>query len=213
MTHVITFKGIQHHPKLRVGFIFVVFQVCQICAQIWHVQDPPPRNWLPDHTGTAEESILDGRSVQQQRNSFPSHSFDHTSNLGIIGDANSTDLIVGHSCHLSCTSCSMPDEKVWHKDSLHTPESFIQQHSTLPTDVSCMSFYCTSASKRKCSLVCCGRAVDRDKANWLRRARQFDFWKQIWLPIGARGNIESPRGRVPSLKYGLLMIVTLKCWR
>lgn len=36
-----------------------------------------------------------------------------------------------------------------------TPVQFIQWHSTLPTDVSCVSFYCKSAGKGKCPLVYC----------------------------------------------------------
>lgn len=57
-----------------------------------------------------------------------------------------------------------------------------------------MSFYWTSAGKRKCSRVYFDRAVARDKANWRRWVLCVDFLKQIWTPTGAKGNIQSLSG-------------------
>lgn len=34
-----------------------------------------------------------------------------TSNLGIVGHAHTTDPVVGHCCHFTCTSSSVPVEQ------------------------------------------------------------------------------------------------------
>lgn len=98
MNTIITFKDVQHSPRAG-GVGCGEGGVCQIHA---------------------DEQITDTKQQITLRNDFSSLSSELTSDLGIVGHADSADPIVSHSCHLSCTPRSMPEEEEGDGDSLHT---------------------------------------------------------------------------------------------
>lgn len=99
-----------------------------------------------------------------------SYFFNHTSDLGIIGDANSTDPIVGHGCHLSGTSCSMPDEK-------ETKTVYWLLCNSANDTAPYIHLWVHLSTARWLVYLCtCGWAVDQDKANQRRQVSPNSHW-------------------------------------
>lgn len=125
----------------------------------WHAV---PGTWTKNNTSAVEHVLqLFWQSKMDETKTVRTNQFlflfDCTSNLGIVGHADSTDPVVGYRGHLSCTTCSMPKkEEEWEREECFRETSYPSKCHLL-NDAALYAVYIPTGSVHvyQCLLVEC----------------------------------------------------------